>query len=39
MHAQIVADALGVPFDAIDVHEADTAFVLTAVRPSRRARA
>ena len=27
MHAQIVADALGVPFDAIDVHEADTAFV------------
>jgi CO/xanthine dehydrogenase Mo-binding subunit len=27
MHAQIVADALGVPFDAIDVHDADTAFV------------
>jgi CO/xanthine dehydrogenase Mo-binding subunit len=27
MHAQIVADALGVPFDAIDVSEADTAFV------------
>jgi CO/xanthine dehydrogenase Mo-binding subunit len=27
MHAQIVADALGVPFDAIDVHEADTAYV------------
>jgi len=27
MHAQIVADALGVPFDAVDVHEADTAFV------------
>ncbi len=27
MHAQIVADALGVPFDAIDVHAADTAFV------------
>ena len=27
MHAQIVADALGVPFDAIDVHEVDTAFV------------
>ena len=27
MHAQIVADALGVPFNAIDVHEADTAFV------------
>jgi len=27
MHAQIVADALGVSFDAIDVHEADTAFV------------
>ncbi len=27
MHAQIVADALGVPYDAIDVHEADTAFV------------
>jgi CO/xanthine dehydrogenase Mo-binding subunit len=27
MHAQIVADALGVPFDAIDVNEADTAFV------------
>ena len=27
MHAQIVADALGVPFDTIDVHEADTAFV------------
>ena len=27
MHAQIVADALGVPYDAIDVSEADTAFV------------
>ncbi len=27
MHAQIVADALGVPYDAIDVHDADTAFV------------
>lgn len=27
MLAQIVADALGVPFEAIDVHEADTAFV------------
>ena len=27
MHAQIVADALGVPFDAIEVHEVDTAFV------------
>ena len=27
MHAQIVADALGVPFDAIDVHEVDTQFV------------
>ncbi|HYB94138.1 MAG TPA: xanthine dehydrogenase family protein molybdopterin-binding subunit [Vicinamibacterales bacterium] len=27
MHAQIVADALGVPYDAIEVHEADTAFV------------
>jgi CO/xanthine dehydrogenase Mo-binding subunit len=27
MHAQIVADALGVPFDAIDVHEVDTNFV------------
>jgi len=27
MHAQIVADALGIPYDAIDVHEADTAFV------------
>jgi CO/xanthine dehydrogenase Mo-binding subunit len=27
MHAQIVADALGVPFDAIDVHEVDTAVV------------
>jgi CO/xanthine dehydrogenase Mo-binding subunit len=27
MHAQIVAEALGVPFDAIEVHEADTAFV------------
>jgi CO/xanthine dehydrogenase Mo-binding subunit len=27
MHAQIVADALGVPFDAIDVHGVDTAFV------------
>ena len=27
MHAQIVADALGVPFDDIDVHEVDTRFV------------
>ena len=27
MHAQIVADALGVPYEAIEVHEADTAFV------------
>ena len=27
MHAQIVADALGIPYDAIEVHEADTAFV------------
>jgi CO/xanthine dehydrogenase Mo-binding subunit len=27
MHAQIVADALGVPFDAIDVHDVDTEFV------------
>jgi CO/xanthine dehydrogenase Mo-binding subunit len=27
MHAQIVADALGVPFDAVDVHDVDTAFV------------
>jgi CO/xanthine dehydrogenase Mo-binding subunit len=27
MHAQIVADALGVPYAAIDVNEADTAFV------------
>ena len=27
IHAQIVADALGVPYDAIEVHEADTAFV------------
>jgi CO/xanthine dehydrogenase Mo-binding subunit len=27
MHAQIVADALGVPFDAIEVHEVDTEFV------------
>ena len=27
MHAQIVADALGVPFDAVEVHEVDTAFV------------
>lgn len=27
MHAQIVADALGVPYDAIDVAEADTALV------------
>jgi CO/xanthine dehydrogenase Mo-binding subunit len=27
MHAQIVADALGVPYDTIDVNEADTAFV------------
>jgi CO/xanthine dehydrogenase Mo-binding subunit len=27
MHAQIVADALGIPFDAVDVHEVDTDFV------------
>ncbi|HJU44808.1 MAG TPA: molybdopterin cofactor-binding domain-containing protein, partial [Vicinamibacterales bacterium] len=27
MHAQIVADALGVPFEAIEVHEVDTEFV------------
>jgi CO/xanthine dehydrogenase Mo-binding subunit len=27
MHAQIVADALGVPFDRIEVHEVDTAEV------------
>jgi CO/xanthine dehydrogenase Mo-binding subunit len=27
MHAQIVADALGLPYDAIDVHAADTAEV------------
>ena len=27
MHAQIVADALGVPFDRVDVHEVDTAAV------------
>lgn len=27
MHAQIVADALGVPFDAVEVHEVDTAEV------------
>jgi CO/xanthine dehydrogenase Mo-binding subunit len=27
MHAQIVADALGVPYEAIDVNDADTAFV------------
>jgi CO/xanthine dehydrogenase Mo-binding subunit len=27
MHAQIVADALGVPYDAIEVHDADTAEV------------
>ena len=27
MHAQIVADALGVPFDTIEVHDVDTAFV------------
>jgi CO/xanthine dehydrogenase Mo-binding subunit len=27
MHAQIVADALGVPYEAIDVHEVDTAEV------------
>ncbi len=27
MHAQIVADALGVPYDAIEVSEADTALV------------
>ena len=27
MHAQIVADALGVPFDDIEVHQVDTEFV------------
>ena len=27
MHAQIVADALGVPFDTIDIHDVDTDFV------------
>jgi CO/xanthine dehydrogenase Mo-binding subunit len=27
MHAQIVADALGIPFDDVEVHEADTAVV------------
>ena len=27
MHAQIVADALGVPFEAIEVHDVDTEFV------------
>jgi CO/xanthine dehydrogenase Mo-binding subunit len=27
MHAQIVADALGLPYDVIEVHEADTDFV------------
>jgi CO/xanthine dehydrogenase Mo-binding subunit len=27
MHAQIVADALGVPFDSVDVHEVDTKHV------------
>ena len=27
MHAQIVADALGVPYDDIEVHEVDTEFV------------
>ena len=27
MHAQIVADALGVPFDSIEVHDVDTRFV------------
>ncbi len=27
MHAQIVADALGVAFDEVEVHEVDTAFV------------
>jgi CO/xanthine dehydrogenase Mo-binding subunit len=27
MHAQIVADALGVPFDAVEVHDVDTEFV------------
>jgi len=27
MHAQIVADALGVPYEAIDVHDADTKYV------------
>ncbi len=37
MHAQIVADALGVPYDAIDVNEADTALCPTAGRPWRRA--
>ncbi len=27
MHAQIVADALGIPFDDVEVHAADTAVV------------
>ena len=27
MHAQIVADALGIAFDAVEVHDVDTAFV------------
>jgi CO/xanthine dehydrogenase Mo-binding subunit len=27
MHAQIVADALGIPFEAVDIHEVDTAEV------------
>ena len=27
MHAQIVADALGMPYDAVECHEADTALV------------
>ena len=27
MHAQIVADALGVPYDAIEVNDADTGVV------------
>ena len=27
MHAQIVADTLGMPYDAVEVHEADTADV------------
>ncbi len=27
MHAQIVADALGVPFNAVEVHDVDTRFV------------